>query len=248
MRDVLRESRVERDVTPGYDIRADRATTLHARRSSSMRPCATKPHARRTSRSYPLDPLRGRACSRAGVLVRGLAAACCSRPPASAAVVPAPGERAASVRAPHCTLKGAKTIAANRHVRVFSARRALARGLRLPADGRIARTRSATAAASARTTTSIDSAVVAGNFVALNVRTCSLYDSESSVELVNLRDGRGALRLRRRCRRRAPRRAYDAIRGMVRHRRRAPGLDRRARRARRHRRGRGAPPRARHGG
>ncbi|MDQ3723307.1 MAG: hypothetical protein M3376_09640, partial [Actinomycetota bacterium] len=60
----------------------------------------------------------------------------------------------------------------------------------------------------------IDSAVVGGNFVALNVRTCSLYGSSSTVKLVNLRDGRVRFAS-------APlstpgsQAGYDAIRGMV---------------------------------
>jgi hypothetical protein len=60
----------------------------------------------------------------------------------------------------------------------------------------------------------VDSAVVAGNFVALNVRTCSLTSSSSVVKLVHLGDGRvrfAAAPLSTT----GPEASYDAIRGMV---------------------------------
>ena len=131
-------------------------------------------------------------------------------PAASAGTVPAPGKRAPSIAAPHCTMNGAKTIAANRHVRVFRARgevfgcrRAANRAYVIGhGDGEC------------QNNDLVDSAVVAGNLAALNVRTCSLYGSSSSVHLVNLRDGRGRFAA-------APLSttgtdaSYDAIRGMV---------------------------------
>ncbi|MEA2143608.1 MAG: hypothetical protein QOI64_2038 [Solirubrobacteraceae bacterium] len=129
---------------------------------------------------------------------------------APAAFVPPPGERATSVRAPHCTLNGARTIAANRHVRVFRARgevfgcrRTANRAFGIGHGGQ-----------ECQNNDLIDSAVVAGNFVALNVRTCSLDSSNSSVHLVNLRDGRGRFAS-------APlstpgaESGYDAIRGLA---------------------------------
>jgi len=131
-------------------------------------------------------------------------------PAASADFVPAPGERARSIRAPHCTMNGARTIAANRHVRVFRARgevfgcrRTANRAYGIGHGGQ-----------ECQNNDLIDSAVVAGNFAALNVRTCSLTNSSSSVHLVNLRDGRGRFRS-------APLStpgsdsSYDAIRGMA---------------------------------
>ena len=126
--------------------------------------------------------------SRAGVLVLSLAAGLllAAASAASAAVVPQAGERAASVRAPRCTMKGAKTLAANRHVRVFEARDAVF-GCRRTANRAY---EIGHGGAECQNNDLIDTAVVAGNFAALNVRSCSLYDSESSVALVNLRDGR----------------------------------------------------------
>jgi len=133
---------------------------------------------------------------------------------ASAAPVPAPGETAHSVRAPHCTLKGSETIAANRHVRVFSARVRAWRevfGCRRSADRAYA---IGDAGGECQNYDLVDGAVVGGNFVALNVRTCSLYGSQSSVALVNLRDGRIGFRS-------APLStpgsdsSYEAIRGMA---------------------------------
>jgi len=121
----------------------------------------------------------------AGTLV--LAAVLLLAPAASAGITPGPGERARSIRAPHCTMNGAKTIAANRHVRVFRARgevfgcrRSANRAYEIGHGGQ-----------ECQNSDLIDSAVVAGNFVALNVRTCSLDSSGSKVSLVNLRDGRG---------------------------------------------------------
>ena len=135
-------------------------------------------------------------------------------PAAPAASIPAPGQRAGSVRAPDCTLKGAKTIAANRHVRVFTARIRRWRevfGCRRDADRAFA---IGDANGECQNYDDIDGAVVSGNFVALNVHTCSLDSSQSAVKLLNLRDGRvrfASLPLATN----SPPTAYDAIRGMV---------------------------------
>lgn len=107
-------------------------------------------------------------------------------------------------------MTGARTIAANRYVRVFQrrdavfgCRRAANRAYEIGHGG-----------SECQNNDLIDAAVVAGNFAALNVRTCSLYDSESSVALVNLRDGRVRFRS-------APLStpgsdaSYEAIRGMA---------------------------------
>ena len=139
-----------------------------------------------------------------------LAGAVLVAPVATADFTPPPGERARSYAAPHCTLKGARTIAANRHVRLFRARGAVfgCRGSANRAYG------IGHAGAECQNSDLIDSAVVAGNFVALNVRTCSLTNQSSSVNLVNLRDGRGRFRS-------VPLStagsdaSYDAIRGMT---------------------------------
>ena len=135
-------------------------------------------------------------------------------PAAWAAPVPAPGARAHSIRAPHCTLQGAKTIAANRHVRVFSAR---VRTWREVFGCRRGTNRAyviGDASGECQNYDLIDSAVVSGNFAALNVRTCSLHGSHSVVKLVHLGDGRvrfGSAPLSTR----GSEATYDAIRGMV---------------------------------
>ena len=144
------------------------------------------------------------------MLVVSLAAALLLPSPASASPVPQAGQRAASVRAPHCTMKGAKTIAANRRVRVFEVgdavfgcRRTANRAYKIGHGG-----------SECQNNDLIDTAVVAGNFAALNVRTCSLYDSESSVALVNLRDGRVRFRSAA-LSTPGSESSYEAIRGMV---------------------------------
>jgi hypothetical protein len=146
----------------------------------------------------------------AAALIAGLLLACT----AAAAPVPAPGERAHSIRAPHCTLPGARTIAANRHVRVFSARVRTWRevfGCRRSADRAFA---IGDAGGECQNYDLVDSAVVAGNLVALNVRTCSLTNSSSSVKLVNLRDG-GVRFASAALSTTGPDSTYDAIRGMA---------------------------------
>jgi hypothetical protein len=155
---------------------------------------------------------RSRAVARAAAVA--LAAGLALAPAAFASPVPAPGERAATVRAPHCTLAGAKTIAANRHVRVFSAKRRAWRevfGCRRDANRAYA---IGDGGGECQNYDLIDGAVVAGDFAALNVRTCSLTSSSSVLKLVNLRDGRvrfASAPLSTP----APESAYDAIRGMV---------------------------------
>lgn len=156
-----------------------------------------------------MRPLRS---SVAVALTAGLLLTCAAA--AAAAPVPAPGERAHSIRAPHCTLKGAKTIAANRHVRVFSARVRTWRevfGCRRSAGRAYA---IGDAGRECQNYDLIDSAVVAGNFVALNVRTCSLYGSSSAVKLVNLRDG-GVRFAAAPLSTAGPDTSYDAVRGMA---------------------------------
>jgi len=139
-----------------------------------------------------------------------LAAGLLLAPAARAATTPLPGERAKRVAAPHCTMKNSLTIAANRHVRVFRARGEVF-GCRRTADRAYA---IGLGGAECQNNDLIDGAVVAGNFVALNVRTCSLTNTESSVRLVNLRDGRGRFASRPVIAA-APAGAHDAIRGMV---------------------------------
>jgi hypothetical protein len=158
-------------------------------------------------------------CIPTAVVPTGILAAACLvvlvlAPGAAASFVPAPGQRSHSVRAPHCTLPGARTIAANRHVRVFSARVRSWRevfGCRRAADRAYA---IGDAGGECQNYDLVDGAVVAGNFVALNVRTCSLTSSSSVVKLVHLGDGRvrfGSIPLSTR----GPESSYDAIRAMV---------------------------------
>ena len=82
-------------------------------------------------------------------------------------------------------MSGAKTIAANRHVRVFERRDAVF-GCRRTANRAY---EIGHGGSECQNNDLIDTAVVAGNFAALDVHV-SLYDSESRVALVNLRDGR----------------------------------------------------------
>ena len=106
-----------------------------------------------------------------------------------ALVFPSAGSRYRSVRAPHCSLKGAKTLVANRHVRIFNApypkhgsltfgcRRSAGRAFVIGITGEC------------QNNDVIDSAVVAGTLAALNIHTCGLATSESRVALLELRTG-----------------------------------------------------------
>lgn len=104
--------------------------------------------------------------------------------------LPQAGAVYGTVRAPHCTRPGHRTIAANRSVRVFYAR--LGRGSWQAA---LACRRSANRAfvignrGECQNSAAVDSAVVAGRYAAINVRTCSLTHSDSGIGLVNLRNG-----------------------------------------------------------
>jgi hypothetical protein len=144
-------------------------------------------------------------------LLVGLAAAVA---PAAASLIPPPGQRAGSVRAPQCTLPGARTMAANRHVRVFSARVRAWRevfGCRRDADRAYG---IGDANPECQNYDHVARAVVTGNLVALDVRTCSLDSTQATLQLVNLRDGRvrfAAPPLASA----APQSAYDAIGAMV---------------------------------
>ena len=136
-------------------------------------------------------------------------------PAARASSVPDVGGRAASVRAPGCTLPGARTVTGNRHVRVFTAPTFAGQrgvfGCRRTADRAYA---IGDRGPECQNYDLIDTAVVAGNLVALNIRTCGLYFSSSQVKLVSLRDGRvrfGSVPQATS----PPDDAYDAIRGMV---------------------------------
>jgi hypothetical protein len=129
-------------------------------------------------------------------LLAGLAAAQLSaharaaERPVALTDLPQAGGVYATVRAPHCVLPGHTTIAANRDVRVFRA----TIPKRSPAT--LACRRSADRAyligtfGECQNNAAIDTAVVAGSYAAINVRTCSLTHSDSGIGLVNLRNGR----------------------------------------------------------
>jgi hypothetical protein len=89
-----------------------------------------------------------------------------------------------TIRAPHCSLKGARTLAANRHARVFETR-----GLALACLRKSDRAYVIGNPRECQNGAAIDTAVVAGTFAAINVRTCSLTHSDSGIALVNLRNG-----------------------------------------------------------
>lgn len=93
-----------------------------------------------------------------------------------------------TIRAPHCALKGARTLAANRHVRVFEAT-VKRRGYALACLRRSNRAYVIGDPAECQNSAAIDTAVVAGTFAAINVRTCSLTHSDSGIGLVNVRNG-----------------------------------------------------------
>ncbi len=129
--------------------------------------------------------------------------------PAAGAVFTA-GEQAPSVRATNCSMKGSKTLSANRNVRVFQ-HGDKAYGCRREAD----RAYVLGIRGECQNNDEIDGVVVAGNQAALNVQTCSLHSSNSRVLLVSLRSGRvtfasDPLSV-------APRidNGYDAIRGLA---------------------------------
>jgi len=134
--------------------------------------------------------MRRRSRPRAAIVALAVAAilapaigAAASGPPTD---LPRAGEVYTSVRAPHCSLKGARTLAANRLVRVFVAtnamqvlacRRSAARAYLIGNRGEC------------QNSAAIDTAVVAGTFAAINVRTCSLTHADAGIGLVNLRNG-----------------------------------------------------------
>lgn len=119
----------------------------------------------------------------------------------------------ATVPAPRCSMPGSRTIASNHLVRVFraptplgevygclrSARRAFALGVALECQNY----------------DEIDGAVVAGTRVLLNVRTCGLDFTQSSVRLVNLRTGHRQFSSAPLASTPPSAREYDAVRGMV---------------------------------
>jgi hypothetical protein len=115
----------------------------------------------------------------------GLAVAAFSTPGAPAQQLTEPLPRAKSVRAPYCSLPGAKTMKANRHVRVFQAqsivygcRRDANRAYRIGYFGECQNNDEARIVE------------VAGNRAALGIFECSLTSGWWRIDLVNLRDGR----------------------------------------------------------
>ena len=136
-------------------------------------------------------------CRRRRAVIAGLVAGAIV--PASAAAMsgtvalsdlPRAGGVYGTVRATGCNLPGSRTIAANRHVRVFYGTPA---GQRFPHA--LACRRRANRAyvignlGECQNSAAVDTAVVAGSYAAINVRTCSLTHSDSGIGLVNVRNG-----------------------------------------------------------
>lgn len=96
-----------------------------------------------------------------------------------------PAAPAKSVRAQNCTLKGAKTIRANRHVRVFK-RTYKAYGCLRDAD----RAFELGIVGECQNNDEVRKVELAGRRAALGVYSCSLYSAWWRVDLVNLRSGR----------------------------------------------------------
>jgi hypothetical protein len=120
------------------------------------------------------------------------------------------GQQAPSVKATNCSLKGSKTLAANRNVRVFQ-RADKVYGCRRQAD----RAYLLGIRGECQNNDEIDGVIVAGNNAALNVQTCSLTSSQSVALLVSLRSGRVTFASNPLST--VPRidNGYDAIRGMA---------------------------------
>jgi hypothetical protein len=93
-----------------------------------------------------------------------------------------------TTRAPHCSSKGGRTLAVNRHVRVFDTA-ARVRPLALACLRSSNRAYVIGDPRECQNSAAIDSAVVAGTYAAINVRTCSLTHSDSGIGLVDLRNG-----------------------------------------------------------
>jgi hypothetical protein len=107
-----------------------------------------------------------------------------------ALVFPVAGSRYETVHAPRCSLKGAKTVAANRRVRIFNARHRVYGDLTFGCLRDANRAYVLGIVGECQNNDVVDTAVVAGTLAALNVNTCSLTSSESEVALVDLRTGR----------------------------------------------------------
>jgi hypothetical protein len=165
-----------------------------------------RPHAKRSPRAVLLGGLL------IAAFVPGAGAS--ARVIDPALVFPVAGSAYRSVHAPHCSLKGARTVVANATVRIFNARYPkygrLTFGCRRSAD----RAFVLGIVGECQNNDVIDTAVVAGTLAALNVHTCGLATSESEIALVDLRTGRVAFAS-------APLSlpptydGYDAIRGMA---------------------------------
>ena len=152
----------------------------------------------------------------AGVLLATLVLAPAARPDVlqPALNLPTAGSVYDSVRAPHCSLPGARTIVANRHVRIFNATYRKHGGLTFGCLRRSDRAFVIGIAGECQNNDVIDTAVVAGTLAALNVHTCGLATSESRIAVVTLTNGHVVFAS-------APlstpgdESGHDAIRGMV---------------------------------
>jgi hypothetical protein len=155
-----------------------------------------------------------------GLLCAVLAVALLASAGASARVIdpalvfPVAGSRYQTVHAPGCSLKGAKTVVANRHVRIFNAPHRVYGGLTFGCLRSANRAYVLGIVGECQNNDVIDTAVVAGTLAALNINTCSLTSSESEIALVDLRTGRVAFASPPTSLQFDPD-AYDAIRGMA---------------------------------
>lgn len=122
------------------------------------------------------------------VVAAGLACAALAAPGAPAQQYPQPLAPAATVRAPHCSLKGSRTMKANRHVRVFKVtrrghghaygcRRGASRAFELGIIGEC------------QNNDEVRRVELAGRRAALGIYACALYSSWWRVDLVDLRNG-----------------------------------------------------------
>ena len=118
------------------------------------------------------------------------------------------------MKAPRCTLKGARTVVANRHVRIFNASHAKHGGLTFGCLRSADRAYALGFVGECQNNDVVDTAVVAGTFAALNVNTCGLASSESRIALVTLRNGHVVFASEPLSTPGDPD-GYDAIRGMV---------------------------------
>lgn len=126
---------------------------------------------------------------RTGLAALACALAAAAPAPAQQYVQPQPGPRLKSVRAPNCSLPGARTLKANRFVRVFKRTRrgyGHAYGCLRSAD----RAFRLGIVGECQNNDEIRKVEVSGRRAAVGIFSCSLTSAWWRLDLVNLRDGR----------------------------------------------------------